>query len=144
MSLLEQTVEVVGQWGADRAEDRKQCIALLEKVAQNMDAAIQVWEDILKDKPESDNKFTTILTIGPERSKQLYRIYLQEKELGAQLTEMTSVVFKDTLGLMDEIDIVQVYLQVKADETLSDKAQTAINTMKGRRESIGTTLARLQ
>lgn len=136
MSLLEQTVERVKQWGSDRADDRKQCIALLQQIARNMDSAIAVWEALQQEAPETRNAFTAILAIGPERAKKLYQIYQDQKDVSGELTALSGVKFRDTLGIMDEIDTVQAYGQLKPDETVVDRAAAAIATMKNRRQRV--------
>ena len=143
MSLLEQTVEVVKQWGPQRGDERKQCLALLQQLTDNMGAAIKIWQELQNEAPVSDNKFTVLLSIGAERSKALYRIYQDQRDAGGQLSSLTGTPLRDTLGLSDEIDVVQAYGQLKADETIADKAQAAIATMKERQKHIDAAIARL-
>jgi hypothetical protein len=143
MSLLEQTVEAVKQWGPQRGDDRKQCIALLKQLSDNIRAAIKIWEELQNEAPTSRDKFTVLLAIGSDRSKALYRIYQDQKETGGQLSSLTEVPLRDTLGLNDEIDVVQAYGQLKADETIAEKAQTAIAAMKKRQECIDQAISSL-
>jgi len=143
MSLLEQTVEAVKQWGPQRGDDRKQCIALLKQLSDNMGAAIKIWEQLQNEAPTSRDTFTVLLAIGSDRSKALYRIYQDQKETSGQLSSLTEVPLRDTLGLNDEIDVVQAYGQLKADETIAEKAQTAVATMKKRQECIDQAISSL-
>jgi len=143
MSLLEQAVEVVKQWGPQRDDERKQCLALLQQLSENMGAAIKIWEELQHEAPVSDNKFTVLLSIGAERSKALYRIYQDQKDAGGQLSSLTGISLRDTLDLSDEIDVVQAYGQLKPDETIAQKAQTAIATMKERQHHIDKAIASL-
>jgi hypothetical protein len=136
MSLLEHIVEAVSQWGPQRDDDRKQCIALLQQLTDNIAAAIKIWEELEREAPVSRDKFTALLSIGAERSKTLYRIYQDQKDTGGQLSSLTGIPLRDTLGLSDEIDVVQAYGQLQADETIAEKAQTALATMKERQERI--------
>lgn len=144
MTLLEQTADVVKQWGPERADDRKQCLSLLEQAVNHMDAAITEWDNLQQEAPETGNAFTAILSIGTERSKKLFQIHQEQKELGEQLTALTGIAFKDTMGIADEIDIVQAYGQLNKDETVVDRAQTAIETMKKRKQRIAQTIAQLR
>lgn len=143
MSLLDQAVEAAKQWGPQRDDDRKQCIALLRQLTDNMGAAIKIWEELRNEAPASRDKFTVLLSIGAERSKALYNIYQDQKDAGGQLSALTGIPLRDTLGLSDEIDVVQAYGQLKADETIAERAETAIATMKERQEHIEQALARL-
>lgn len=143
MSLLDQAVEAAKQWGPQRDDDRKQCIALLRQLTDNMGAAIKIWEELRNEAPASRDKFTVLLSIGAERSKALYNIYQDQKDAGGQLSTLTGIPLRDTLGLSDEIDVVQAYGQLKADETIAERAETAIATMKERQEHIEQALARL-
>lgn len=136
MSLLEQTVNVIAQWGPQRDDDRKQCAALLQQLTENMDAAIKIWEELRDEAPVSRNQFTVLLSIGSERSKALYRIYQDQKDTGGQLSSLTGIPLRDTLGLMDEIDVIQAYGQLKDGETITDKAEAAIATMRERQKQI--------
>ena len=143
MSLLEQTVEAIGQWGPQRGDDRKQCVALLQQLAENIGAAIKIWQELQKEAPPSRDKFTVLLSIGAERSKALYRIYQEQKDAGGQLSSLTGIPLRDTLGLSDEIDVIQAYGQMKTDETIAEKAKTAIATMTERQQRIDKTIASL-
>ena len=143
MSLLGQTVDRVKQWGPDRNDDSKECVALLQKIEQNLEAAIRVWESVLQDAPDSTDPFTVLLSIGSERSKELYKIYLDEKDVGRELTRLTGVTLRDNLGLMDEIDVVQAYGQLQPDQTVAQKADAALQTMKERKENVRNAIAEL-
>lgn len=136
MSLLEQVVEAVEEWGPQRADERKQCIALLQQLNENIRAAIKIWQEIQQQAPESHDKFTVLLSIGAERSKALYGIYQDQKDAAGELSSVTGIPLRDTLGLSHEIDVIQAYGQLQADETIAEKAEVAIETMKERQARI--------
>jgi hypothetical protein len=101
MSLLEQAVAAVGEWGPQRSDDRKQCIALLQQLTENLGAAIKIWEELHQEAPVSRNTFTVLLSIGAERSKTLYSIYQDQKDAAGELSALTGIPLRDTLGLSD-------------------------------------------
>ncbi len=143
MSLLEQAVAAVEEWGPQRTDDRKQCIALLQQLTGNLSAAIKIWEELYQEAPVSRNTFTVLLSIGAERSKGLYRIYQDQKDAAGELSALTGIPLRDTLGLSDEVDVVQAYGQLQADQTIAGKAQTAIAVMKERKAHIDKVIASL-
>ena len=143
MSLLRQAVAVVTQWDATREEDRGRCVSLLESVVHNMNEAVKIWEDFLKDAPDSGDRFTPVLWLGPERSKQLHRLYLKEKEAGRKLTDLTGIPFRDTLGISAEIDIVQAYGQLETDEKGTDRAREAIRIINDRKQRVSDAISSL-
>ena len=136
MTLLQQTVEVVNQWAPDREDDRRQCVALLDQVVRNLEAAIEVWKAVRAEAPDVSDPLTALLSIGSARSKRLYEIYMDEKEVAEELTKLTGVPVKDTLGLTEELDIIQAYGQLQPGQTVGEKADRAIRVMNVRKESV--------
>ena len=78
---------------------------------------------------------------GPERARDLQRLYFDQKALAAELTGQTGVVWRDALGMDDSIAIVQPYDQFGSDESLHDRANRAIETLRGRAERLAETIA---
>ena len=134
------TVEASRAWSAER---RSECVALLEDAARRMKEAIAVWEGALADPDESGVPYTAVVHIGAERARSLQRLYFAQKALAADLTERTGVVWRDALGMDDSIAIVQPYDQFGADESLHDRANSAIETMRDRVERLVETIAAL-
>ena len=108
-----------------------------------MDRGIAVWEQFLKKAPESDDRFTTVLWMGPTPAKKLHALYLQNKATAIALTELTGVRFKDSLSLSEGLDIVQPYDQLGPNETGRDRAKSAIRVMTDRKERIEAAIASL-
>ena len=134
------TVEASGAWPPER---RTACLALLEDAARRIEEAIAVWEGALADPDESDVSFTAVVYLGAERARSLQRLYFDQKALAAELTGRTGVVWRDALGMDDSIAIVQPYDQFGADESLHERANRAIETMRERAERLAKTIAAL-
>ena len=136
MSLLERAVQMSGDWGADRDADRKRCAALLEGIHDDMEEAIGLWEEAVAEAPAETNKFLLVVWVGAERARRLHRLYLRGKETAAELTELTGVCFKDTLGMAEELQIVTAYGELKADESGAERAKQAIETLTERKSRV--------
>ena len=134
------TVEASRVWSPER---RIACIALLEDAARRIEEAIAVWEGALADPDESGVAFTAVVHIGAERARSLQRLYFDQKALAAELTGQTGVVWRDALGMDDAIAIVQPYDQFGAEESLHDRTNRAIATMRERAERLAETIAAL-
>ena len=134
------TVEASRAWPPER---RTACIALLEDAARRIEEAIAVWEGALADPDESGVPFTAVVQIGAERARNLQRLYFDQKALAAELTGQTGVVYRDALGMDDSIAIVQPYDQFGDEESLHDRANRAIETMRARAGRLAETVAAL-
>ena len=134
------TVEASKAWPPER---RTACIALLEDAARRIGEAIAVWEGALAEPDESGVPFTAVVNFGPERARDLQRLYFDQKALAAELTGQTGVVWRDALAMDESIAIVQPYDQFGDEESLHDRANRAIATMRGRAERLADTIAAL-
>ena len=134
------TIEASQAWAPER---RTACIALLEAAARRLDEAIAVWDGALEAPDKSGAPFTAVVSIGPERANSLQRLYFEQKVLAAELSEQTGVVYRDALGMDDSIDIVQPYDQFRAEESVHDRARSAIETMRERAQRLADTIAAL-
>ncbi len=143
MSLLDQAVETVNGWDANRTEDRAQTVLLFKQIIEQMGRAIAIWEQVLKKAPESGDCHTIVLWMGAIPAKSLQEIYLENKASAIALTELTGVRFKDSLSLAEDLDIVQPYDQLNAEETGSDRAKAAIRVMTDRKKNIEAVIASL-
>ena len=143
MNLLDQAVQVIGDWGTDRDADRQRWAALLEGIQNDMEEAIGLWEKALAESPAECDRFMLVVWVGAERAKRLHRLYLRGKETAAELTELTGVSFKDTLGMAKELQIVTAYGELKADESGADRATQAIETLTERNSRVGEALSNL-
>lgn len=143
MSLLDRAVDTIVSWGAERNEDRAQCATLFEQVVEQMDRGIAIWEEFLKNAPESGDRFTAVLWMGSKPATKLQALYLENRDTAIALTKLTGVRFKDSLSLCEDLDIVQPYEQLDSGESGSDRARSAIRIMNERRERVQAALARL-
>ena len=134
------TVEASKSWPAER---RAECIALLEEAAGRIGEAISVWEEILESPDETGVPFTAIIHIGPERSKALQGLYFDQKALAATLTGKTGATWRDALGMDDSIAIVQPFDQLGAEESIHERARSAIATLQDRSQRLAATIAAL-
>lgn len=136
MNLVDQAVEIVEAWDANRKKDRAQCVRLFGQTVKHMDRGIAIWKEFRKKAPESGNHFTAVLWMGSGPAKKLQALYLKNKAAAIALTELTGVRFKDSLSLGEDLDIVQPYDQLGPGETGIDRAKAAIRVMTGRKENI--------
>ena len=134
------TIEASKSWPAER---RTECITLLEEAVRRIGEAISIWEEVLASPDESGVSFTAIVHIGPERSKVLQGLYFEQKALAAKLTEKTGATYRDALGMDDSIAIVQPYDQLGTEESLHERADSAIATLRARSQRLATTIAAL-
>ena len=134
------TVDASKAWSP---ECRTACIALLQDAVRRLEEAIAVWEGALADPDESGVPFTAVVHIGAERARRLQRLYFDQKSLAAELTVQTGVVWRDALAMDESIAIVQPYDQFGAEESLHDRANRAIETMRERAERLAETIAAL-
>ena len=132
------TVGASKSWPPKR---RTACIALLEDAARRIEEAITVWEGALADPDENGVAFTAVVHIGSERARTLQRLYFDQKALAAELSEQTGVLWRDSLAMDDSIAIVQPYDQFRAEESLHDRANRAIETMRERARRLAETIA---
>lgn len=134
------TVQASKAWSEER---RTECAALLEDAARRIEEAIAVWEGALAAPDESGVSFTAVVQFGSDRARDLQRLYFAQKALAAELTEQTGVLYRDALGMDESIAIVQPYDQFSAEESLHDRANRAIATMRERAERLAETIAAL-
>ena len=132
------TVEAAAAWPTER---RAECVALLEEAARRIGEAISVWGEILESPDETGVPFTAIIHIGPERSRVLQGLYFEQKALAATLTEKTGATWRDALGMDDSIAIVQPFDQLGAEESLHERARSAIATLQERSQRLSATIA---
>ncbi|HSS63493.1 MAG TPA: hypothetical protein VLS27_03605 [Gammaproteobacteria bacterium] len=143
MTLLDQAVETIGSWEANRTKDRARSVRLFKRVVRHMDGAIAIWEEFLQKAPERGDRFTAVLWMGPRPAKSLQALYLKNKATAVELTDLTGVRFKDSLSLAEDLDIVQPYDQLKPGETGVDRAEAAIRIMTDRKQKIEAAISSL-
>jgi hypothetical protein len=141
MSLLDQAMEVVGGWDSDRNDERQRCAVLLKGIQADMEEAIGLWEKAVTEAPAECNPFMLVVWVGAERARQLHRLYLRGNESAEELTKLSGVPFKDTLGMAEELQIVTAYGELKAGESGADRAKQAIETLTQRKSRVAETLS---
>jgi len=141
MRLLDQAKELIGGWDSDRNDERQRCAVLLEGIQADMEEAIGLWEKAVTEAPAECNPFMLVVWVGAERARQLHRLSLRGKESAEELTKISGVPFKDTLGIAEELQVVTAYGELKAGESGADRAKQAIETLGQRKSRVGEVLS---
>lgn len=136
VGTLEQIAHAAKGWGSAREAERQRCVARLEAIAAAMEEAASVWSEALSAAPEGGDRFTPVLWIGAERARRLHRIHAKARELGGELTAITGVALKDSMGIVEEIDIVDAYRQLQPGESGADRARAALDTLAQRKTRV--------
>lgn len=118
MTLLEQAVSIVSGWDAARAEERRQCISLLETIHARTEEALAIWQAHLDTPMEQDPRRTLTTLVRPDAAKRLNDLHYQTKDAARQLMELTGTPFIDTFDLCEELTIELAYRQLKLGETI--------------------------
>ena len=142
-ALLQRLTDTVAGWDASRAAERDACAAALASMERNMEQAIALWQECSGDTDAVENKYTAIIAVGAERAKALHRLHLEQKDAAAAITDASGVALKDSLGIVDEVDIVQPYGQFAHGESVGARADAAIATLEARRDALKAAIARL-
>lgn len=140
MTQLEQIVESLSRTGRD--DIRADCIAVLRDLARNIDAAGDLWSEAREQSHGEVQQFTFVLWFGPERAKALHRLHLEQRRLGAALTEVTGIKFSDTMGIVESIDVIEAYAQA-GDESGAERVDSALETLKTRGKRLRDVIAAL-
>ncbi len=133
---LDQIAQSAKQWGREQHARRKQCVARLEAIAAAMEEAAGVWSAALDEAPETTDRFTPVLWIGSTRARHLHRIHATVRQLGGELAELTGVPVKDSMGIVEEIDVVDAYRQLQPEESGADRARDALETLAQRKAAV--------
>ena len=136
MSVVEQAGAKIQSWDEARNAQRLACTELFRRLVKNLDAAIVIWQTFLERNPASRDRFSAVIDLGSEPSKHLHGLHLDSKECAAELTQLTGIVFRDSLGMHESIDVVMPYASLGNDEVLADRARAAIEVMTGRRAAL--------
>jgi len=92
-------------------DQRAAVSASLSEAVELMQGALDIWRDYTASPADCDDRFTAVMWIGPKRARDLHRIHLQLRELAARLTDASGVRFRDTVGMLPALDIVEAYDQ---------------------------------
>jgi len=134
--LLQRLGDTVAGWDASRGAERQVCTEALASMARNLDEAIALWRQCAGNTGAVGNSYTAVIAFGAERARALHKLHLDQKAAAAAVTEATGVALKDSLGIVDEVDVVQAYGQFKPDESIGARAEKAIATMETRRDAL--------
>ncbi|MDO8704616.1 MAG: hypothetical protein Q7J84_06650 [Sulfuricaulis sp.] len=145
MNSLDRAIELVWQWKADRQARRADVLDRLETVVKDCQAAVQVWQGYL-DKPGAPGDHWTIVSwIGPVRAKQLHDINLRAKQNIEELCRMAGPQAGRFIGLEENVDVIEMaYRMLKPNETGTDAAKSAVQTMQQRMDYLRGLMQRLR
>ncbi|MBF2761192.1 MAG: hypothetical protein ISN28_13175 [Ectothiorhodospiraceae bacterium AqS1] len=131
------TLEAAASWSE---KERSACAELLADAARRIDEAIGIWEDVLQSPDRREVPFTAIVHFGAERARELQRLHFEQKELAARLTGQTGIVYRDSMGMDESIDVVQPFAQFDKGESLHERSQKAIETLRERAGRLAKTI----
>jgi hypothetical protein len=134
--LLQELSRTVAQWDASRSAERATCADALATMERNMEAAIAIWRECTDSTEAVDNPFTALIAFGAERAKALHRLHLEQTAAAAKAAQASGVALKDSLGIAEDVDIVQAYGQFPVDESIGARAGHAIATLEARRDAL--------
>ncbi|WP_025771458.1 hypothetical protein [Thioalkalivibrio sp. HK1] len=135
------TVEASASWSA---KERTACAELLGDAARRIDEAVAIWEDALQSPDHREVPFTAIVHFGAQRARTLQRLHFEQRDLAAKLTGQTGIVYRDSLGMDESIDVVQPFAQFEKDESLHDRARKAIETLRERAGRLADTIKSIE
>ena len=131
--LLSDLATCLGQCSAEKAT---QIRAQADRVSQALSAAISLWQAFLGAGKAEGDKFTAVLWLGSEASKQLHACHLEARAAADRLAELTGLPFADLMGMTEELSVVMAYDALRAGETVPGRAESAIATMISRRQAL--------
>ncbi len=141
MTVLDRARSEIAGWGDDREPARRRCLELLQAMNANLGEAVRTWEAALAAGEPEPDRFRLVPWFGAERARALHRLHLEQRDIAQELTELTAIPFKDTMGIVDEIDIVEAYAQVRPGDSAADWANAAIATLRTRAERLTEVIA---
>ncbi len=144
MTLLEQAVGAVRDWDSSRADERDQCLALLELIAVRMRDALVIWQTHRDAPIELDPKRAVTTLVRPDAAKQLNDLHYQTRDAARKLMDLTGVPFIDTFDLCEELTIELAYRQLKLGETIPYVCVKAVENQQRRLSAVETALSALR
>lgn len=132
MDSLDRAIELVTRWKADRQKQRAEVAARLETVAEECQAAIQVWQGYLKAPGAPGDHWTIVSWIGPDRARQLHEINLRAKWNVEDVCRVAGPGAGRFVALDNEDVIEMAYRQLKPGETGVEAAKTAVERLLAR------------
>lgn len=117
-------------------DDRSAIGSCLGDIIECMQHATSIWQQYADSPSESDVAYTPVMRIGSERARELHKIHLELRDHAKSLTTASKVAFRDTIGISPQVDIIEAYGELAADESGADRARDALTTMQQRIERV--------
>lgn len=130
MNSLDTAVELLRQPRA-AGKARAAARALLVATADDLRAAIRVWEEYLAQPGADGDRFALMSWIGPARAKELHGICLRANEHVETVCRLAGPAAGRFAALEDDL-VETAYRQLKPGETGPAAAKVAIETMQSR------------
>ncbi len=133
MNSLDQAIELISRWKADRQKQRAEVLSRLEAVAKECQAALQVWQGYLAKPGAPGDQWTIMSWVGPDRAKQLHEINLRAKENVEEVCRMAGSQSGRFIGLEANADVIEMaYRMLKPGETGIEAATSAVQQLQER------------
>jgi anaerobic ribonucleoside-triphosphate reductase len=130
MQDLISAVQEVENWSADKKGDRENVAKCLNETAEILKEAINIWQDVISNPAKADEgEMSTMNMVGGERSRKLHAIGLDTIANKREIFKMVGGEVEYFSGLQDSL-VEDAYPQLKTGQTLSDRANEAIETMQ--------------
>jgi hypothetical protein len=132
MEDLVAAIEEIEKWSSDRKSDRDSVVTYLNNTADDLNAAIAVWKDVIESpNTTSEGEMATMNMVGKERSRKLHEIGLDTIANKRAIFKLVGGEIEFYSGIQDSL-VEDAYLQLKSGETLADRAGNAIDIMQDR------------
>jgi hypothetical protein len=143
MSSLDEAVELVARWKADRQKNRVAVIAQLEELAKECQAATKIWQGYVNAPGAPGDERSIVSWVGPDRAKQLHDVSLRARDLVQAICRAAGPKV-ERFADMDESIIEMAYRQLRPGESGVDAAKSAISRMQDRVTHIGGLVVRVR
>ncbi|MEK7207320.1 MAG: hypothetical protein AAB134_05495 [Pseudomonadota bacterium] len=143
MSSLDEAVELVSRWKADRQKNRVALLVQLDGLTKECQAAIKIWQGYVNAPGAPGNEWSIMSWTGPDRAKQLHDVSLRAGDLVGAICQAAGPKVGRFVDL-DESIIETAYRQLKPGESGVDAAKLAISRMQDRVNHIGGLIERVR
>lgn len=131
MSSLDEAVELVLRWKADRQKDRAAVLSQMEELAKECQVATKIWQGYASAPGAPGDERSIVSWVGPDRAKQLHGVSLRARGLVLAICRAAGPQVGRFVD-MDESIIEMAYRQLKPGESGVEAANTAISRMQDR------------
>ncbi len=143
MRLLEQAVDLVVQWPAQRRKEREEVLAHLRSLSAGCEEALAVWKEYLTATAPPGDRWSIISWIGPDRAQQLFAISQRTKAAIQQLCRAVDAKLYQ-FAHYEENPIETAYRQLEPGQTGPEAARKAIERMEGRMAELQELIRRVE